>query len=541
MITWIQVLLQKHHKVIFSILLFVIIIAFVFTVGSSIPFFGDRTAKSIKVSKFYGYNLEDPNVMQRFQLQAQFEAVMRGQKPEGKAIAMNVYRHAYLMAMAEKLGIRHISAAEFAEFGKSLPALYNADGSFNTNFAKDISKAYRMSEEDINNLLYTCAIINKVEKLLIGPGYVLEEETKLDFNQAYGKWNLELAKFDITKFAPAIALDEAKVKEFYEQNKAAFTVPAGAALDVAFIPASDFPETTKEFSDNEIQKQYNITMKKYMSEKDGKIADLADVKDSVIKDLKEASKLAAALAKAEDITIKIYNSGAKQNSPELKRILGETKLTLKSLPLVRPSDAKFPEGIPSEVFEQGFKLDSDTYFKDPIRTETGAWLVFLRETKDAYIPELSDCKVAVEAMYKAEEKRRLFSEFNTKTVENLKANAKDAASFKKLAEEAGFTVSGIENFFLMDENFRTQKYAQWSILYSELSKVKVGEASNAITLPSASYIIFASKFEDAKLDPNSESYKSLVENEKMTMQRMSLISIYNAKFGSFINALSNKE
>ena len=40
MITWIQIALQKHHKVVFSVLLFFIIIAFVFTIGA-VPFFGD--------------------------------------------------------------------------------------------------------------------------------------------------------------------------------------------------------------------------------------------------------------------------------------------------------------------------------------------------------------------------------------------------------------------------------------------------------------------------------------------------------------------
>ena len=43
MITWIQIVLQKHHKPVFMVLLVAIVIAFVFTIGS-VPFLGDRLA-----------------------------------------------------------------------------------------------------------------------------------------------------------------------------------------------------------------------------------------------------------------------------------------------------------------------------------------------------------------------------------------------------------------------------------------------------------------------------------------------------------------
>ena len=79
MITWIQVLLQKHHKIIFSVLLFVIIIAFVFTIGSSIPFFGGRDG-SVRISRsnFYGYNLDDQYQMAQLQRQAILDLNLSG-------------------------------------------------------------------------------------------------------------------------------------------------------------------------------------------------------------------------------------------------------------------------------------------------------------------------------------------------------------------------------------------------------------------------------------------------------------------------------
>ncbi len=59
MITWIQTVLQKHHKSVFGVLLVAIIIAFVFTIGS-VPFFGDsHRTESRKGKLFYGFDLSN--------------------------------------------------------------------------------------------------------------------------------------------------------------------------------------------------------------------------------------------------------------------------------------------------------------------------------------------------------------------------------------------------------------------------------------------------------------------------------------------------
>ena len=60
MITWIQNLLQKHHKWLFSILLIVIIIAFVFTIGN-MPV-GQGSSNEYGEKEFYGFDLNDMQV-----------------------------------------------------------------------------------------------------------------------------------------------------------------------------------------------------------------------------------------------------------------------------------------------------------------------------------------------------------------------------------------------------------------------------------------------------------------------------------------------
>ena len=75
MITWIQTVLQKHHKSVFGVLLVAIIIAFVFTIGS-VPFFGDRYRTGGQKGKvFYGFDLSNESTVAQLQNSAYFEMI----------------------------------------------------------------------------------------------------------------------------------------------------------------------------------------------------------------------------------------------------------------------------------------------------------------------------------------------------------------------------------------------------------------------------------------------------------------------------------
>ena len=85
MITWIQIVLQKHHKSVFGVLLVAIIIAFVFTIGS-VPFFGDRyNVGSQKGKVFYGFDLSNEAVVSQLQNCVYFEIILSGQQPQSEA------------------------------------------------------------------------------------------------------------------------------------------------------------------------------------------------------------------------------------------------------------------------------------------------------------------------------------------------------------------------------------------------------------------------------------------------------------------------
>ncbi|MDR2377478.1 MAG: SurA N-terminal domain-containing protein, partial [Puniceicoccales bacterium] len=75
MISFLQGFLQKHHKWIFSLLLFVIIVSFVFTIGNS-P--GIGTGRRAKREKFFGYDLHSERERNALFRETQVSTVLNG-------------------------------------------------------------------------------------------------------------------------------------------------------------------------------------------------------------------------------------------------------------------------------------------------------------------------------------------------------------------------------------------------------------------------------------------------------------------------------
>ena len=116
MITWIQLVLQKHHKSVFSVLLVVIIIAFVFTIGQ-VPFLGDRNSAWDEHKDFYGFDLSNQAVVSQLQTCAFYEAILGGMQIQTQQqLTRMILRQAYLLSLAKDLNIRQVSESELRDY-----------------------------------------------------------------------------------------------------------------------------------------------------------------------------------------------------------------------------------------------------------------------------------------------------------------------------------------------------------------------------------------------------------------------------------------
>ena len=176
MITWIQIVLQKHHKVVFSILLVAITIAFVFTIGS-VPFLGDRNRYEVSKQDFYGFDLSNQNVVSYLSTYAAYDAILAGARPDDTFI----YKQAYLRYVAKNLGIKQVGQKELDAYIQNSPVFMGKDGKFDNNAFKQFVAqrvATGMPEEALTQILSENAMLNMVGSILSGPGYILKSDIK---------------------------------------------------------------------------------------------------------------------------------------------------------------------------------------------------------------------------------------------------------------------------------------------------------------------------------------------------------------------------
>lgn len=521
MITWIQTVLQKHNKPIFIVLLVVIIIAFVFTIGS-VPFLGDRNRRMDATKDFYGFNLNDAATVERLRAAVTYEYVL-GYAPirTDEQFSNFVLRHAFLLSVARQLGLMGVSEAELAAYVRNAPRFAGANGSFDeaswANFVKQQTASGRLTDAALSAIISENAMVAKVEKLL-GFGYIPEFDIKRQYDEVYGTWSFEAAVLDYKTFEPKLDTTPEGLRKFYEANKEALRIGEGVEVSAAFFASKDFAGKTAVPSDADLTAFYNANSSRYTKlEENGtrSVQPFAAVRGSVMADLVSSRALKAASDFAEDLALKIYNAEAKKGSAELANILKEAKVELKSVPAFRTTDSASPKEIPYSVAAAAMALDADRFYTDPITVDDGVWIVFLDKKLPSYIPSFDEAIARVKTLDAASQKRSQFSKKASELAKALKA-AKD---FAAAATQAGAKVEKVENLVLANiaSNPALPEFVRNNIdvIASELGRAKVGDVSEARVTASSCMVFNITKFEAPKDTDKAKLAKMIGNVEDM--------------------------
>lgn len=529
MITWIQTVLQKHNKPVFGVLLIAIIIAFVFTIGS-VPFLGDRNRYAAENKDFYGYNFSDANVVAFFETCVRFEAMMNGVSIVSSEQAQAfIFRQAFLLAMARDLGIKEVSQNELASYIKNRPAFAMENGAFNDALWKQFITEYtsngRISKDDLNKIFLNNALVDKMDKLLGGPGYVSESEIKSRYLSMFGDWDVSLAILSLSEIKGEIKTAEADVKKYYEQNAESFRVAEGRNFDLIFLSSDEFVAQVGEPSIEDLAAFFKANANRYADTSSGsyRMPNLSEVKERVRNDYISDAANGFAVNKLEALAMKLYDTKAQKDSAEFKKILSESGLQTKRVGPVRLNDKSSYEEIPTNVLSSAIRLDDTHYYSDTVSTPGGAWIAFYVNSVESYIPEFEKVKEKAREALIESEKMRLFVEKG----EKLSSSAVgDEKLFEGVMKQGGAKVETLKGLsFSKPSPDMSKAGAAVEILYNSLPKMKVGEVSKMSVLGDKGYIFRVSKYEAPSADENSEEYKNFVGLMKENSSRLTGFSV----------------
>jgi len=455
MISWIQRNFQRHFRAIFALILFVMIISFIFTIGST-PGIG-HADNHTRSQPFFGYNLSSADDQRRISGDAQLSIYLHYGFPinAGNELEQYAFQRAATIFLAKQIHIPAPSENELANYVTTMGAFANANGEFDPNRYNSFRETQVLDKfnsqataADVSRVLTDDWRAEQAGKLLAGPGYVLPGDIKAQLARDDTQWTLAVASADYAKYTPALTPAPADVANFFNANPAHYQIPDRVSVDYIAFPAADFiPQVN--VTDSEVRDYYNANPARFPKPAaskpmakpapDGDFAAVRPQVEAALK-LERAQRLAAQAA--SDIALALYNEKIGGVTPQLDTFLAGHHLTLKSLAPF-PVDAPPAElGSSPEVASEAFRLGRDHFFSDALTTPSGSVILLWKESIPAYIPPLSEVRDKVTADYKETLKHKLFTNDLGKTIhDQLVARLKAGDTFEKAVTAANITAS----------------------------------------------------------------------------------------------------
>jgi hypothetical protein len=374
MISFINRILEKGGSWIMSILLAVIVVAFVFTIGAAPGL--TQKEKGLGETDYYGVDFS-PNSKERRELaeRAEIQATMQmGQflnNPQfsrfvpqliGQQTQRNALENLPLSQLAEKLGIPEASKEELQTFiteqslFQDTPAgpPQGKQGKYSPEKYSSFIDQLRASgsESQFQTAVEEAILVEKLRDILNGPGTALPFEAVAKIRSDKTQWGMDLVTLERKKGAKQSANpEEEELKTLYTETKseyaseekrkvsylvfkAEYTHPTNEQLSdyyekhsARFIPVEEKSEedkidSTKKGADKEKKVKEPITPYKSLA---------YEIKQDILADfisdrgLKKAGQKAAA-TKAEELLDKIYNDANFLSKDQTEEIIKKQDL-----------------------------------------------------------------------------------------------------------------------------------------------------------------------------------------------------------------------
>lgn len=374
MISFLQKVLQKHHKWLFSILLTVVTISFVFTVGSS-PGIGRNTREQRK--KIFGYDLSSQkNVIQlqrEVELSAKLQQIFIGMEQlQNYAILSRLAK----LQLAHNFNIPNPDKKSLSRFIEIYPAFIGENQQFD---ASKYNSSLEQSSKDPTQLgIFERTIANDfkitvVEKLLAGQGFCLDTQAQLAIAKKMTKYSFLMAKFDGTLVTNGLPYSEDELQQYFETHQDVYKIREQMVLDYVEFPLEAFAKDIAEPSPSDLQYIYNAQKQQFHGLAEGSDALKAALRKAYEHNM--ADRLA--MEAADQFICDLYEQDINCNSEQLKQLIGKRVLKLSTLDPIVLGQFSENEYFSGESLAQASKLNEDRYYSDPVRAKNGNPCVLL--------------------------------------------------------------------------------------------------------------------------------------------------------------------
>ncbi len=508
MITWIQRTFQHHFKTVFAVLLGLIIISFIFFTSGAAG--GDPSRHTGLKREFFGYNLGSPADQQRLMGDAGLSANLQvGYGLEAEQIQNYAFQRAASLHLADSLHLPPANPTEIADQIKTLRAFAGEDGQFDAKryatFRDNLKTNPRLTEADIARVIGDDVRADKVQKLLGGPGYVLQNDVKSQLARADTSWTLATASVDYASFNPTISSTDTELTKFFEENAFRYEISPRVVASYADFPATDYLSQAT-FNDADVRAYHDANPSRFPKPaadpkattpaKIDTAADFAAVRTQVELALRfeRAQRLAAKAA--SDFVFSLYEAKVTADSPALANILAARKAPLKPLaPFTRETGPVEFGSSAQTAAEEAFKLGKDRIYSEALATTAGAAVLFWKETQPARKPAFAEVRAKVATDYIENEKRKRFVELGRTLRSLIENRLKAGDTFEKAAVAAATGTSAkVETKVIPAFTLRNRPQDLDYTVLSTLERLDQGQVSDlAIAADKGTFVYVSAK------------------------------------------------
>ena len=457
MITWIQIRVQKHLKLLFAGLLVVMVVTFVLTIGNQ-SFFGSHDNARARIKDFYGYNLASEGTKSYLETVArislQLNPEFRMQTPSAYDLEAYSHSRAAALSIAKNLGIVEPDDAQLRAHVKTMVLFQDEKGVFSAQRYKTIMDAFRegmrVPESTVLSVLSDDWRIEQVRALLGGAGFISPEVIALQRQSAATEWSFAVAQVPSEGFSPKIATDDATLLSFYEANKARFEIPQKILLKQVRFPAVAFVADVAQPSEAEIDAAFQRGKARYRpadlkADAEGKYPDFAmdgTIRARVVQDLVQVRAVQMAAQKADEFTMVLWREEVPADSPRVTELAASLNAQVTALPAFAKGEPPASlDARPSDIDSQWTLATSERCFSDVVPSPGGASVFIFMGTVPSRMPSFDEVKGAVLSAYLAEKKSELFAARGEELRGKLQAAVKAGRSFEETAKSLGLKVS----------------------------------------------------------------------------------------------------
>ncbi len=514
MISWIQRTFQRHFRVIFGILLSVIIISFIFTIGST-PGVGRADHREV-TRDYFGHNLASQEELQGMLGDARLSAYLQyGSSVGAEQLQFYAFERAAALNLADQMHIPASGTVEITDFIKGLRIFAGAGGQFDVSrydaFRNGLKSNGAISEADISRVIADDTRVDRVQRLLGGPGYILPADVNSVVLKADTAWTISTAAADYASYDPGIDPTDAELSKFFADNSFRYTVAPQVAVDYVAFPAAAYAAQSAP-TDAEVKEYYDSHPGRFPRPPSAKApqlkpdpaADFLAVQPQVRAALQLERTKRSAVKAASDLAYALYE-GKVSRGASLDSFLAAHSLKAASLAPFGRESGPAELGGSREIANAAFELSADRYYSEGLPSPDGAVVLFWKESLPSHQPLLAAVHDKVRADAIDDMKRKRFIELGKTLKASIERRIKAGDSFAKAAEAAGGAVKLAVKTY-PPFTYRDQPHDVDPSVISALDRLDKGGVSDMVIpadKPNTGFLVYAADRKAPSLDPSN--------------------------------------